>query len=131
MSPLVELAAVGDARGRLVALEAGRQVPFDIRRVYYLTGLSPDQPRGFHAHWHLRQFAVCVAGSCRFVMEDAEGRAEFRLSSATQAILIEPLVWHEMHDFSPDCVLMVLASGVYDEADYIRSYDAFRKAVRS
>ena len=131
MMPVVDFEARGDDRGQLVALETGRQVPFEIRRVYYLTGLSPDRPRGFHAHRRLRQLAICVAGSCRFVIEDRDGREEFTLSTPTKGILIEPMVWHEMHDFSADCVLVVLASEAYDEADYIRSYDEFLKASRA
>ncbi len=133
MNPQVEFQIAGgpDARGRLIALEGGRNVPFEIRRVYYLTNLMPGKPRGFHAHRALRQLAVCVAGSCRFVLEGRFGSQEIVLSSPTVGVLIDPMVWHEMHDFSEDCVLMVLASEYYDESDYIRSYEDFQKIVAS
>ncbi len=111
-------------------MESNRNVPFDIRRVYYITGMSPDQPRGFHAHRQLQQVAVCVAGRCRMVLDDGKTRNETWLDTPDNGVLIGNMVWREMHDFSSDCVLLVLASELYDEADYIRDYDAFLRAAR-
>ena len=122
--------SLGDGRGSLVALEGNRNVPFDIRRVYYITGMSPDQPRGFHAHRQLQQVAVCVAGRCRMVLDDGKTRNETWLDSPDEGVLIGNMVWREMHDFSSDCVLLVLASELYDEADYIRDYDTFLRTAR-
>lgn len=116
---------LGDQRGSLVALEAEKTIPFPIQRVYYLFGTQPGVARGFHAHHKLQQVAVCVTGKCRMVLDDGKQREEVWLDSSTKGLLIGDMIWREMHDFSPDCVLLVLASEHYDEADYIRNYDDF------
>ena len=120
---------LGDERGSLVVLEDKRNVPFDIKRVYYVFGTKKGIARGFHAHKNLKQVAVCIAGKCRMVMDDGRKKESIWLDSPTQGILITT-EWHEMHDFSEDCVLLVLASEHYDESDYIRDYKDFIKAVR-
>jgi dTDP-4-dehydrorhamnose 3,5-epimerase-like enzyme len=122
---------LGDERGSLVALEGGKVVPFDIKRVYYIFDTKEGVSRGFHAHRNLKQVAVCVTGSCRFVLDNGKQKEEVVLDSATKGLLINDLTWREMYDFSPDCVLMVLASEYYDESDYIRDYQEFLKAVNS
>ncbi len=122
----IEFQPIGDVRGELVALEGKRNIPFEIKRVYYMTGLSPEIPRGFHAHRKLEQIAICVMGSCRFILDDGRFRKEVWLRTSRQGLYIGNMVWREMHDFTRDCVLMVLASEVYDEADYIRDYEVFR-----
>lgn len=122
---LIEFDVLGDERGQLVVLEAMKNVPFDIKRVYYLTGTKPDVPRGFHAHKELEQVAVCVSGKCLMIMDDGVRREEVWLDSPSKAIFIDKMVWHEMHRFSPGCVLLVIASDLYDENDYIRSYSDF------
>lgn len=116
---------LGDDRGSLVALEGGGAVPFAIQRVYYLFGTKPGVARGFHAHKKLQQVAVCATGRCRMVLDDGQGREEVWMDSPTKGISLPPMVWHEMHDFSPDCLLLVLASENYDETDYIRDYEEF------
>lgn len=125
----ISFPALGDDRGSLVALEAHITVPFDVKRVYYIFGTKHDVSRGFHAHRALRQVAVCVTGKCRMVLDDGSRREEVWLDSPTKGLLIGDLVWREMHDFSPDCVLLVLASEYYNESDYIRSYDEFKSIL--
>ena len=120
---------LGDERGSLVALEGNKSVPFDIKRVYYIFGTKEGVSRGFHAHRNLKQVVVCVTGSCRFVLDNGKSREEIILDSAATGLVIEDLTWREMHDFSQDCVLLVLASEYYDEADYIRDYQKFLKAT--
>lgn len=122
---------LGDERGSLVALEAHKTVPFDVKRVYYIFGTKEGVSRGFHAHQALQQVAVCVTGKCRMVLDDGKTREEIWLDSPTKGLLIGDLLWREMHDFSPDCVLLVLASEYYNEADYIRSYEEFKKIQAS
>lgn len=122
---LIHFPSLGDDRGSLVALEGEKTVPFDIRRVYYLFGTKPGVARGFHAHKKLQQVAVCVTGRCRMVLDDSQGREEVWLDSPTKGVLIGNMIWREMHDFSSDCVLLVLANQHYDEADYIRNYEDF------
>jgi len=125
----INLKPLGDERGSLIALESNKSVPFDIKRVYYIFGTKKSVSRGFHAHLNLKQVAVCVTGSCRFILDNGKQKEEIILDSATKGLLIEDLTWREMYDFSPDCVLMVLASKHYDESDYIRDYQEFLKAA--
>lgn len=127
---LVNLKGIGDGRGVLVSLEALKNVPFEIKRVYYLTNLKPDHPRGFHAHKNLKQLVVCVHGSCDFIVDDGMTRETIRLADPTQGIIVESMIWREMHNFSKDCVLMVLASEYYSEEDYIRDYEQFKKHIK-
>lgn len=128
---IIDFAALGDERGALVALEANRQIPFDIKRVYYIYGTVQGVARGFHAHKALKQVAICLKGSCRFVLDDGNERVEVLLDNPAQGLLIESFMWREMYDFSEDCVLMVLADQLYDELDYIRDYAQFIEAANS
>lgn len=121
----IDLPFFGDDRGALSVLEQNKNIPFDIKRVYYITGTKQGVSRGFHAHKKLEQVAVCVSGSCLMKLENANGKAEVLLNSPLKAMRIESMVWHEMHDFSEGCVLLILASEHYDEADYIRDYQEF------
>jgi dTDP-4-dehydrorhamnose 3,5-epimerase-like enzyme len=128
---MIPFPPLGDDRGSLVALEAHKTIPFDVKRVYYIFGTKLGVSRGFHAHRALRQVAVCVTGKCRMVLDDGHHREDVWLDSPTKGLLIGNLVWREMHDFSPDCVLLVLASEYYNEADYIRSYTEFKQIFTS
>ena len=122
---LIPLSVRGDERGRLVAIEAASDVPFAIARVYYVYATTPGTTRGLHAHRALNQLAVAVAGSCTMLLDDGTKRMSVRLDDPGVGLTLPPMVWHEMSDFSDDCVLMVLADAVYDEADYIRDYAEF------
>ncbi|MCU4622095.1 WxcM-like domain-containing protein [Acinetobacter radioresistens] len=125
---LIDLPSLGDQRGGLVAIESNQSIPFEIKRLYYIFNTT-NQSRGYHAHIDLKQVAVCVKGSCRFILDNGHAREEVTLNSPTQGLYIEALTWREMHDFSDDCVLLVLASEHYDENDYIRDYQDFLKEV--
>lgn len=120
----------GDERGSLVAIEGALSVPFEIRRVYYIFGTQPGVVRGCHAHSNLQQVAICVRGSCRFMLDDGSTRWSVTLDRPDQGLVIDPMVWHEMSNFSADCVLTVLASEHYDDADYIRDFDVFMARAR-
>ncbi|MBL0550672.1 WxcM-like domain-containing protein [Aeromonas caviae] len=122
---LIDFPVLGDERGSLLALEGNKNIPFDIKRVYYIYGTQNGVARGFHAHKELKQVAICLNGSCRFVMDNGIEKSDVVLNSPSQGLLIDTMQWHEMYDFSSDCILLVLASNVYDEADYIRNYDDF------
>jgi dTDP-4-dehydrorhamnose 3,5-epimerase-like enzyme len=124
---LINLNGIADGRGILVSLEAFKNVPFDIKRVYYLTQLKPDHPRGFHAHKNLKQLVICLNGSCDFILDDGTLRKTVHLNDSTKGLVIESMIWREMHNFSKDCIIMVLASQYYDESDYIRDYGTFKK----
>jgi len=127
---LVPLQRHGDERGMLVALEQTKNVPFEIKRVYYMFATQTNVRRGYHAHKELRQLAIPVSGSCRFLLDDGNEKIDLLLDNPSLGLLIEPAVWHEMYDYSSDCILLVLASDVYDESDYIRSYDEFVEFVK-
>lgn len=123
--------ARSDRRGSLVAIEGGSDVPFEIARVYYVFGVPAHAERGFHAHRTLDQWAVCVAGSCIITLDDGRERCDVRLDAPNTGVHIGPMVWHEMREFSADCVLMVLAAARYEQADYIREYAEFLRLSRS
>ncbi|WP_323660371.1 FdtA/QdtA family cupin domain-containing protein [Pectobacterium versatile] len=126
----IQLQAHGDDRGALVALEQGKNIPFEIKRVYYLFKTKEGIRRGFHAHKSLKQVAIAVRGSCRFLLDDGTERVELLLDNPVQGILIDSCIWREMYDFSDDCVLMVLADQLYDESDYIRDYTIFLEIIK-
>lgn len=123
---LIQFQSHSDDRGSLVSLEQNKNIPFDIKRVYYLFDTKNKTRRGFHAHKKLKQVAVVLKGSCRFLLDDGKEKIEHLLDNPAQGLLIESFVWREMFDFSEDCVLMVIADSVYDEYDYIRDYDIFK-----
>ena len=120
----------GDDRGQLVALEELKNIPFDIKRVYYIFNTISGVTRGKHAHRKLQQILICVSGSCRIRLDDGFERKEILLDDPTLGLYISSDTWREMYDFSPDAVLLVLASEYYDLDDYIRDYDVFLKTVR-
>lgn len=122
---IIPLQTHGDERGSLVALEYGNNIPFEIKRVYYLFNTAMGVKRGFHAHRNLKQVAIAVRGSCRFILDDGKERVSILLDNPAQGLVIDSVIWREMTEFSEDCVLMVLANELYDESDYIRNYDDF------
>lgn len=124
---LIPLQMHGDERGSLIALEQDKNIPFEIKRVYYLFNTVEGVHRGFHAHKNLSQVVIAVRGSCRFLLDDGKEKINLLLDNPAQGLLIESAIWREMYDFSEDCVLMVLANNFYDENDYIRNYDDFLK----
>ena len=128
---LVDLKTLGDERGSLIAIEQGHNAPFEIKRVYYIFDTKDGVERGFHAHINLKQICIAVKGSCTFVLDDGKKREEIKLTNPNRGLFIEGLIWREMKDFTPDCVLVVLASEHYDESDYIRDYDKFLKEVKN
>jgi len=131
-APLVQLVDIpqrGDARGQLSVAELGGALPFPVRRVYWIHWTNPGVSRGFHAHKKLHQLCVCVAGSVRLSLFDGKSEESVVLDSSAKGLLIGPGIWREMHDFSPDCVLMVFADAEYDEADYIRDREVFTRYV--
>ena len=116
---------MGDERGSLVSLEQFQNIPFEIKRVYYIYGNEDNLARGFHAHKDLQQLLICVSGSCKVILDNAKEKYEYQLNRPNQGLFVDKFIWREMHDFSKDCVLLVLASNYYDPNDYIRKYENF------
>ena len=121
----------GNHKGSLVALEKGVDFPFDIKRVYYIWGTQKDMVRGKHAHRKLEQVIVCTSGSCDFILDNGKERKTVHLDSPAEGLHIQSNIWREFTNFSPNCVVMVLASEHYDENDYIRDYDDFLNEVKN
>ena len=119
----------GDERGMLVAVEALNQIPFEIKRVYYIYDTLAEVHRGYHAHKSLEQVLICVHGSCKILLDDGKEREEIVLCKASEGLYIPQNIWREMYDFSTDAVLLVLASEIYNEDDYIRDYNVFIESV--
>ena len=120
----------GDKNGSLIALEENKNIPFDIKRVYYIFDNKKGVRRGFHAHKNLEQVLICVSGSCDILLDDGIEKNVIKLENRNEGLFIEKLVWREMFNFSADCVLMVLASDYYDEKDYIRDYNEFKNYLK-
>ena len=120
----------GDSRGQLISLEEFRDIPFRIKRVYYMYDTGEGVVRGHHAHKTLEQILVCIHGSCKIRLDNGREKKVVPLEKPYEGLYISSLMWREMFDFSPDAVLMVLASEVYDESDYIRNYDEFLDYIR-
>ncbi|MCI5540257.1 MAG: FdtA/QdtA family cupin domain-containing protein [Campylobacter lanienae] len=119
---------IGDGRGKLVSLESLKNIPFDIKRVYYIYDTNTE-PRGFHAHTKLEQVVVALAGSCEFELDDGKNKEIIKLNSPNIGLYIGVNMWRIMRNFSNDCRLMVLASDYYNESEYIRDYNEFLKVA--
>ena len=128
---IVDFITLGDERGSLVAIEQGLNVPFEIKRVYYIFNTKVGVSRGFHAHKKLKQIVIPVCGSCIIELDNGEKRESIRLDNPNRGLFIEGLIWREMRDFSSDCVLVVIADKHYDESDYIRDYNEFLEYIKN
>ncbi|WP_286064945.1 sugar 3,4-ketoisomerase [Faecalibaculum rodentium] len=117
----------GDLRGQLVAIEEEIDIPFKVKRVYFMYDTVSGVRRGYHAHKNLKQILFCVHGSCKVLLDDGLIKETVLLDKPYEGLYIENDIWREMFDFSEDAVLMVLASEHYNELDYIRDYDEFLK----
>ncbi|MFD1927511.1 sugar 3,4-ketoisomerase [Sporosarcina siberiensis] len=129
-SELLKLEEFGDERGSLIALEALKNVPFDIKRVFYIYNTNPDSPRGFHAMIDSYQVMVCVNGSVDVVLDNGTERQTFPLSSIHQGLFVDKMIWHEMHNFSEDCILMVLTNNPYTEEDNLIGYENYLEMIK-
>ncbi|MDD6482800.1 MAG: FdtA/QdtA family cupin domain-containing protein [Lachnospiraceae bacterium] len=119
----------GDERGQLVALEEFKDIPFRIKRVYFMYDTAEGVVRGFHAHKQLEQILVCVHGTCKVLLDNGKEKKVVSLEKPYEGLYVANNIWREMYDFSEDSVLLVLASELYDENDYIRDYDKFLEFV--
>lgn len=126
---LINFEIHGDSKGKLVALENGDNIPFNVKRVYYIFNTQPDITRGCHAHRNLEQVIVCVSGSCDFILDDGEYREIIHLDAPNKGLYTGSNIWREFTNFSSDCIVLVLASDYYDENDYIRDYGRFLELV--
>jgi acetyltransferase-like isoleucine patch superfamily enzyme len=126
---LFELPEVEDMRGSLTFGEAGKTVPFEIKRYFMVYGVASQDVRGEHAHKKLHQFLICIHGRCNLLVDDGTTRDEFVLDRPTLGVHVPPMVWATQYKYSPDAVLLVFASDFYDSADYIRDYGEFLSSL--
>ena len=126
---LIELPKIADPRGNLTFIEGERHVPFEIKRVYYLYDVPGGATRGGHAHKELEQFIIAASGSFDVVLDGVFKRKTYQLNRSYHGLYIPKMVWREIVNFSSGAVCVVLASTHYDESDYYRDYDEYRRAV--
>jgi dTDP-4-dehydrorhamnose 3,5-epimerase-like enzyme len=119
---LIDLPKISDPRGSLSFIEGGHHIPFDIKRVYYVYDLPGGAERGGHAHKNLHQLIVAISGSFDVVLDDGVNKSRVHLSRSYYGLYVCPMIWRELDNFSSGSVCLVLASNLYDESDYYRSY---------
>jgi hypothetical protein len=122
---LIEVPKISDGRGSLSFIEGGVHIPFDIKRVYYLSDVPGGSDRGSHAHKNLHQFVVALSGSFDIVLDDGKDKKRFHLNRSYSGLYVCPMMWRVLDNFSSGSVCMVLASTYYDADDYIRNYEEF------
>jgi WxcM-like, C-terminal len=127
---LIELPIVREPRGNLTFIEGEKDVPFEIKRVYYLYDVPGGAERGGHAHRRLKQLIVPLAGSFDVTIDDGFEARTIHLRRASQGLLMPTMIWREISEFTSGSVCLVLASEHYDEADYFRDYEEFRAAAK-
>ena len=120
----------GDDRGSLVVAEYEKEIPFLVKRIYYIYGVDDDKRRGFHSHNNLRQVYIAIHGSVKVMLDDGERQETVLLDNPAQGLYIGHNVWREIFDFSQDAVLLVLASEKFSESDYIRNHDEFLASLK-
>jgi hypothetical protein len=128
---IVELRRIANPKGNLTPIEEQVDVPFVIRRVYYLYDVPGGEDRGGHAHRALEQFIVAVSGSFDVILDDGTERKSFFLNRSWYGLYVPPMLWRELTNFSSGSVSLVVASAHYDEGDYIRDYDEFLVTARA
>src|SRR5918911_2163963 len=127
---IIELPKITDPRGNLTFLEGGRNVPFEIRRVYYLYDVPGGSSRAGHGHKTLHQLMIAMSGSFDVILDDGYRKQKYHLNRSYYGLYICPMIWRDIDNFSSGSVCMVLASDFFDESDYYRQYEDFLKAVR-
>jgi dTDP-4-dehydrorhamnose 3,5-epimerase-like enzyme len=128
---IIELPKIVDSRGNLTVIESGRQIPFDMARIYYLYDVPGGEARGGHAHRTLHEFLIAANGSFDVVLDYGDEKERFTLNRSYYGLYIPPLIWREMDNFSSGSVCLVVASDFYDEADYLRDHSQYLEAAHA
>ena len=128
---IIELPRIADPRGNLTAIEAQRDVTFEIKRVYYLYDVPGGASRAGHGHKTLQQLIIAMSGSFDVLLDDGTTKEKYHLNRSYYGLYVAPMMWREIDNFSSGSVCMVLASDHYDEADYYRHYEDFLAATKA
>lgn len=121
----VALPRIADSRGSLMFAEHGSHIPFEVKRIFAIYDVPPDTSRGAHAHRVQEQFLIMLSGACTVVADDGTERRREELVGPHQGLHVPPMTWLELESFEPGSLCLVLSSGLFDEADYVRRYDEF------
>lgn len=124
---IIDVSKVHNEAGNITVVENGKNIPFDVKRIYYLYDIPGGEARGGHAHYELEQFVVAASGSFDVILDDGKNRKIVSLNRPNLALHIVPGLWRELDNFSSGSISLVLASHIYDERDYIRDYNKFLK----
>ena len=124
---IIDLSEIHNRAGNITVIENGNNIPFDVKRIYYLYDIPGGEKRGGHAHYELKQFIIAASGSFDVTLDDGLNRQTVSLNRPNLALHIVPGLWRELNNFSSGSIVMVLASEVYDEKDYIRKYENYLK----
>ena len=127
---IIELPKISDPRGNLTFVEGGQHIPFEIKRVYYLYDVPGGAERGGHAHKGLKQFIIAMSGSFDVALDDGVGKKRFHLNRSYYGLYVPTMIWRELDNFSSGSVCLVLASNIFDEADYYRDYERYLEAKK-
>ena len=125
----IAVSGAADARGRINFLELGRGLDFAPKRLFWLHHIAPGQWRGRHGHRESELLLVAMSGGCQVQLDDGTTKERVALEDPARALYIGTWVWHELTDFAPDTAILVAASSLYDEAEYLRDYDTFKREL--
>ena len=126
---VIDVSKIHNEAGNITVVENGENIPFDVKRIYYLYDVPSDSSRGGHAHKELQQFLIALSGSFDVVLDNGINRRTITLNRPNKGLLIPSGVWRELENFSAGAVCLSLVSEVYQEEDYIRQYDDFKLFV--
>jgi hypothetical protein len=122
---IINLPKIHNSAGNITVLENFKDIPFNVKRVYYLYDVPMGAERGGHGHYELEQYIIAASGSFTFVLDDGKNKKEVFLNDPSKALHIKPGIWREIKGFSSGSICLVLASHEYSEVDYIRDYDEY------
>ena len=126
---IIELPKISDPRGNLSVIENNIQIPFEIKRVYYLYDVPGGESRADHAHKQMHQFLVAMSGSFDVIVDDGKSKKKYQLNRAYYGLYIPPMIWRGIDNFSSGAVCLSLASTLYNESDYIRDYEEYLRVI--
>ncbi|GAA0818598.1 sugar 3,4-ketoisomerase [Clostridium tertium] len=127
---LIKFKNISDKYGSLIPIESKKDIPFEIKRIYYIKDVKEEAVRGFHSHRMLHQVLICISGNVKIRLKNGLEEKIVQLDNSDYGLYIGPMIWREMFEFSNNAVLLVLASEYYDESDYIRDYDIYLQEAR-